>query len=394
MDSDTETLRTPIIHPINRPSKRVVDLWFEDGNIVVQAEDYQFRLFKSFLTSRSVIFEDTLSIPQPEDAEVIEGCPVLRIHDSPADAAHFFSAIYDTASFLPYPAPTTFEKVAGILRLSAKYEVGYLRKRALEHLSSGYPISLRSWKELNVSAASFLVLPSDALATINLAREVGCLWVLPTAFYDYCKHTGPAEIFRGTLQDGVLLSLCDADKQLCLDARETQRDGSKDLDEFLLAPPPLDCTNENREACCRARLTWLHYINTRRQDGFWLDPTEIWGHWETFGSHVCEPCLDACQKIYADVQKSIWVSIPRMFRLPSWEELAAEKRAALDIHVHYDEFSSFPALLSCFATSSAWPRMNQPKYNSQTTYLPQPCFSFSFNCSSCACGVYIRLQLY
>lgn len=76
--------------------KRVIDLWFEDGNVVIQAEDYQFCLFKSFLTTRSPIFQDTFSIPQPEDAERINGCPVVRIYDSATDAAHFFKAIFDT----------------------------------------------------------------------------------------------------------------------------------------------------------------------------------------------------------------------------------------------------------------------------------------------------------
>jgi hypothetical protein len=81
--------------------KRVIDLWFEDGNVVIQAEDYQFCLFKSFLTTRSPIFKDTFFIPQPEDAERINGCPVLRIHDSATDAAHFFMAIFNSECVLP-----------------------------------------------------------------------------------------------------------------------------------------------------------------------------------------------------------------------------------------------------------------------------------------------------
>jgi hypothetical protein len=62
--------------------------------------------------------------------------------------------------------------------------------------------------------------------------------VLPIAFYDYCKSTGLAEIFRGTMQDGVILALSDAYKQLCLDGREAEREASKDLEGFLVTPPP------------------------------------------------------------------------------------------------------------------------------------------------------------
>jgi len=304
--------------------KRVIDLWFEDGNVVIQAEDYQFCLFKSFLTKRSPIFKDTFSIPQPEDAERINGCPVLRIHDSATDAAHFFKAIFDSETFLPPPAPTTFEKVAAILRLSTKYEVENLRKRALDHLSSGYPTSLAQWREYGLPLATFPVLPSDALATINLAREVDCPWVLPTAFYDYCKFTGPAEIFRGTAQEGVLLTLCDADKQLCLEAREAQREASKDLENFLTALLPDNCTGSS--GCLGSRLVWMRYLNKQRQDGFWLDPTESWEHWTLFEEHVCEPCLRACQKKYEDAREAVWLSIPTMFNLPGWTELEAERK--------------------------------------------------------------------
>jgi hypothetical protein len=102
--------------------------------------------------------------------------------------------------------------------------MAYIRKRALEQLPSGYPTSLAQWRDNEVPLATFSVLPSNALATINLAREVDCPWVLPIAFCDYCKSTGPAEIFRGTMQDGVILALSDADKQLCLDGREAERE--------------------------------------------------------------------------------------------------------------------------------------------------------------------------
>ncbi|KAJ7778675.1 hypothetical protein DFH07DRAFT_730644 [Mycena maculata] len=190
--------------------KRDLELWFEEGNLVVQAEDYQFCLFKSFLTKRSPIFKDTLSMPQPEGAERINGCPVVRIHDSGADAVHFFKAIFDPETFLPPQTGTTFEKIAAILRLSTKYEVEYLRQRALEHLSTGYSTSFLQWTIK--TSATFTALPCDALDTIILARKVDCPWILPTAFYAYCRFANSSEIFRGTEKNGVLVSLSDADK--------------------------------------------------------------------------------------------------------------------------------------------------------------------------------------
>ncbi|KAF8145623.1 hypothetical protein K438DRAFT_1425906, partial [Mycena galopus ATCC 62051] len=49
------------------------DLWFEDGNIVIQAGNSQFRVYRGVLAKRSSVFQDMLSSPQPPDAETIEG---------------------------------------------------------------------------------------------------------------------------------------------------------------------------------------------------------------------------------------------------------------------------------------------------------------------------------
>jgi hypothetical protein len=91
---------------------------------------------------------------------------------------------------MAYPAPTDFDTIVGCLRLSHKYEVDYLRRRALVHFSSGHCTTLaaedasdsevltlgwQSWGRRN-KPASFPIL------AIRLAREVDALWTLPTRF--------------------------------------------------------------------------------------------------------------------------------------------------------------------------------------------------------------------
>jgi hypothetical protein len=55
----------------NEP-QRVQDLWFEDGNLVIQAGNSQCRVYRGVLATRSLVFKDMLSFPQPSDSELVE----------------------------------------------------------------------------------------------------------------------------------------------------------------------------------------------------------------------------------------------------------------------------------------------------------------------------------
>ena len=80
--SDTGCTKRPRVEGDEEPSTpvtytREADLWYDDGDIVIQAETTQFRVSKGVLASFSDIFKDMSSIPQPlSDEEVIDGCPV------------------------------------------------------------------------------------------------------------------------------------------------------------------------------------------------------------------------------------------------------------------------------------------------------------------------------
>lgn len=74
-----------------------------------------FRVHKAFLARHSVFFRDMFSLPQPQDdpssstrpstdvggtvdrgeMQEVEGCPTLRLHDSPDDVASLLYALYD-----------------------------------------------------------------------------------------------------------------------------------------------------------------------------------------------------------------------------------------------------------------------------------------------------------
>lgn len=70
-------------------------LWFEDGNIVLIAEDVAFKVHKSVLARQSPVFCDMFGFPQPNYEEVFDGTPAVRLHDQAADVAIFIEVMYD-----------------------------------------------------------------------------------------------------------------------------------------------------------------------------------------------------------------------------------------------------------------------------------------------------------
>ncbi|PPQ79629.1 hypothetical protein CVT24_010039 [Panaeolus cyanescens] len=65
-------------------------VWMEDGNVILQAENTQFRVHKSILSRASSVFRDMFSLPRsptaiPETTALAEGCPVVHLHDTAED---------------------------------------------------------------------------------------------------------------------------------------------------------------------------------------------------------------------------------------------------------------------------------------------------------------------
>ncbi|KAJ6608102.1 hypothetical protein B0H10DRAFT_1745068, partial [Mycena sp. CBHHK59/15] len=120
---------------------RVEDLWFSSDPLIIEAETKIFRVTKSILSARSSVFRDMVALPQPEngDAELVEGSPVVRLHDSAADVEVFLRAIFDSRFLLHAPTDTVdLHAVLGILRLAHKYDVPYLYRRFLRRLAVPY----------------------------------------------------------------------------------------------------------------------------------------------------------------------------------------------------------------------------------------------------------------
>ena len=78
--------------------------WLEDGNVVLVAGKTAFRVFRSILSKNSVVFGDMFMLPQPPDAEMVEGCPAIQLQDEHFDVEVILRALFDTyVSFVRAP---------------------------------------------------------------------------------------------------------------------------------------------------------------------------------------------------------------------------------------------------------------------------------------------------
>ena len=74
------------------------DVWYEDGNVILQAENTQFKVHKSLLAQNSSVFADMFSFPQPptsDAASTVDTCPIVCLaHDTAEEVGYLLKALF------------------------------------------------------------------------------------------------------------------------------------------------------------------------------------------------------------------------------------------------------------------------------------------------------------
>ena len=86
------TLRLPVA--VARSLERHEELWFEDGSVVLVAQNTGFRVFRSLLAEQSAVFSDMFSSSSPNGCEMLEECPVVQLSDAAEDAIDFLRVLF------------------------------------------------------------------------------------------------------------------------------------------------------------------------------------------------------------------------------------------------------------------------------------------------------------
>lgn len=77
--------------------KQSNEVWFDDGNIVLQAGDTLFKVYRGILSRESPFFRDMFSLPQSDTtmADCYDGCMVIPVHDKPDEMKKFLAAVHN-----------------------------------------------------------------------------------------------------------------------------------------------------------------------------------------------------------------------------------------------------------------------------------------------------------
>lgn len=75
---------------------RAADLWFDDGNVVLVAEETGFKVYKGILCREARVFEDMFSMPASDAQATYEGVlPLIKVQESVQDFTSFLSALFN-----------------------------------------------------------------------------------------------------------------------------------------------------------------------------------------------------------------------------------------------------------------------------------------------------------
>ncbi|KXN83434.1 hypothetical protein AN958_01448 [Leucoagaricus sp. SymC.cos] len=310
----TEPIRTTLeFHELRR------DVWFDDGNLILQTDDALFRVYSGLLAARSSVFKDMLAFPAPPEGNLShDGCPVVRIYDSTEDVRYFLNGIFDSGYFEAPPSHTELCIVAGMLRLSTKYDVQYLRRRALQHLAATFPVTLDAWHKRD-KTRTIPPVDNTPFAALQLAREFDLSWIVPSIMYCIGSHPLIKSI-EGAEWCGQKLRLSGDDQRIALLGREKLLMLQNRYSVSLSLPPPEEvegrCQGEGR---CMTTRQKIPEIITGWTVACYLDFYREHEHLINHG--FCKNCLPAFLRRQQLLAEEMWSALPFIFGLDDWADL-------------------------------------------------------------------------
>jgi hypothetical protein len=212
-----------------------------------------------------------------------------------------------------------FYTIAGILRLSTKYEVTGLRNRAIGQILTAYPATLQGFDHLlcNPSASRVDAFDGMEIAVVNLGEEINIPQLLPSAYYklvsqhddrlliDGVENPNSPNFGRETLGHRAALR--------CMMGRNAiRRAMMREIYGFIFGVCPYHVA-----ACLIGRMGALRAID----DGLMAKTLGPFHGPQVDFSGLCSTCQKYITDVHTRLQKQAWERLPSWFELPGWERL-------------------------------------------------------------------------
>ncbi|PCH44677.1 hypothetical protein WOLCODRAFT_123932 [Wolfiporia cocos MD-104 SS10] len=290
------------------------EFWYEDGNVVLVAQDVGFKVYKGLLAQRSEVFRDLFAVAQPTCDEMLDGCPVIHLDDDPQELKCLFDALQYGDKYINPSADMTFGTLAVIIRLSNKYHIQDLQDNGVARLKAYYTDSFDDWNR-NSLDDYFQYAPADAITAVNLARLTNTPTILPIALYICC-----------TLQSSVLVNglpvegkeperLSTEDLARCIDGRAKLSGQYIRMSHYIFST-----SVAQHDGKCKTAIRAMCKASEKIDSPAVLRAYDVAGEAQT--RSLCLSCRRQLEEREARERRQVWNTLPAYLDLdiPGWGE--------------------------------------------------------------------------
>ena len=143
-----------------------------DANIMIRSSDQaKFRVHKSVLALSSPFFKDLLSLPQPPDAEIVDGLPVVPLPEDADLLNSLISLLYPVTPIIP----DSYQKVFALLAVCQKYEMEEVESNIRSAIKLGKfpaPVKSEGFRAYAIASGLGLVPEAEDAARLTLGQPM------------------------------------------------------------------------------------------------------------------------------------------------------------------------------------------------------------------------------
>ncbi|KAF9467029.1 hypothetical protein BDZ94DRAFT_1305881 [Collybia nuda] len=276
-------------------------MWLDDGNIVLIAQNTQFRVHRSHPTT---------------SGRGHGWVPNRARLDSPRDIEHFLNALYNRSY---HTKPLVLDVFEAFLRLGHKYQVAHLRDDALACLAAEFPRTLKEWDD-GPNTYTVLDISGENLPTLRLLRlvqELRLFKYTPIIYLTIAITTTLESLYKhvphAISSDDFLRIALAAEK-----FREARR---RVTFAWLNLLPCGSCSTT--KACAVARKctgsSYFFEYGGGPSGGLLNSPFVVLG--QCGGKWFCKHCYAVARASHEAARALTWENLPVYCGLPKWDDL-------------------------------------------------------------------------
>ncbi|KAL4252268.1 hypothetical protein ABKN59_002589 [Abortiporus biennis] len=305
----------------HRSFKKCSELWFEDGSIILEADNGTlFRVYGGHLTRCSSVLNEMLAEAE-QSHDLFEGIPLVPMDDSAADLRCFLKALFDLKFYTKRGPEMELEDIISVLRLSTKYNTEVLRTQTLSILSTVFPSRLDVFVTTNEHKWRSRLTPRKLFTLANLAKEADATALLPSILYLCCRRD-LVKILDGVETPSGSRAVLDGEimRRIIIGRRALESLARTWTYSYLYdhnVPFEHQCEDSSR---CR------QFIHTKAKsiDSYpdvFLDPLAPPSLYQNFDGRVCRSCLRWMEGVVKVSLEHVWTCLPVVFGFPEWGSL-------------------------------------------------------------------------